>query len=199
MKKLFVGLLATLAVLSLVGCENQKIPAEQAVAAADAALVPIRDSALKYAPDQLQAIDAQLNGGKGVLAKGDYKGVLAAMPAINTSISGLKDTVAAKAQEAQAALQKAQEDWGTASKEVPKMVDAIESRVNTLSKSHHLPKGVTKESLAAAKSGVDAMKSAWSDASSAATAGDFTTAMNKAQAVKDQGMKIMESLGMKSS
>jgi hypothetical protein len=121
------------------------------------------------------------------------------MPAINTSISGLKDTVAAKAQEAQAALQKAQEDWGTASKEVPKMVDAIESRVNTLSKSHHLPKGVTKESLAAAKSGVDAMKSAWSDASSAATAGDFTTAMNKAQVVKDQGMKIMESLGMKSS
>ena len=34
MKKLFVGLLATLAVLSLVGCENQKIPAEEAVAAA---------------------------------------------------------------------------------------------------------------------------------------------------------------------
>ena len=38
----------------------------------------------------------------------------------------------------------------------------------SLSKSHHLPKGVTKDALAAAKSGLDSMKSTWSDASSAA-------------------------------
>ena len=69
------------------------------------------------------------------------------MPAINTAISSLKDTVVAKAKEAEEAAQKAQDEWSTTSKEVPKMVDAIESRVSMLSKSHHLPKGVTKESL----------------------------------------------------
>ncbi len=199
MKKLFVGLLAALAVLSLVGCENQKIPAEQAVAAADSALVPIRDSALKYAPDQLKAIDAQLNSAHDALAKGDYKGVLAAMPALNSAISSLKDTVTAKQQEAQAAADKARDDWAAVSKDVPRMIDAIDSRVKTLSKSHHLPKGVTKQGLADAKSGVDSMKSEWSDASTAATSGDYTSAMTKAQEVKDRGTKIMQSLGMTSS
>ena len=130
MKKLFVGLLAALAVLSLVGCENQKIPAEQAVAAADSALVPIRDSALKYAPDQLKAIDAQLNSAHDALAKGDYKGVLAAMPALNSAISSLKDTVTAKQQEAQAAADKARDDWAAVSKDVPRMIDAIDSRTH---------------------------------------------------------------------
>ena len=43
------------------------------------------------------------------------------------------------------------------------------------------------------------MKSAWRDASSAASSGDYTTAMSKAKAAKDQGTKIMESLGMKAS
>src|SRR5256885_9056287 len=47
------------------------------------------------------------------------------------------------------------------------MVDATENRVTALSTSHHLPKGVTKEGLAAAKSGVDSLKSMWSEASNA--------------------------------
>jgi hypothetical protein len=78
------------------------------------------------------------------------------------------------------------------------MVDAISSRVDILSKSHHLPKGVTKDSLASAKSAVDSMKAAWGDASSAATAGDFVTAVSKGQGVRDQASQVMHSLGMTS-
>jgi hypothetical protein len=76
------------------------------------------------------------------------------------------------------------------------MVDAIQSRVTALSKSHHLPRGVTKDGLASAKSGVDSLKSMWSDASNASASGDFTTAVSKAQAVKDKAAEIMKSLGM---
>jgi hypothetical protein len=42
------------------------------------------------------------------------------------------------------------------------------------------------------------MKSAWGDASNAATSGDYSTAVSKAQAVRDQASQIMQSLGMKS-
>jgi hypothetical protein len=199
MKKLSVWLLATLAALTLAGCASDKAPAEKAVADAETAMAQIRDMAQKYAPDQLQAVDAQLGGMKDNLAKGDYKAVLAAVPSLNTAISGLKDAATAKQQEAEAATEKAKDAWGPMSTDVPKMVDAIQSRVDILSKSHHLPHGVTKDTLAAAKSGLDSMKSAWSDASNAATSGDYTTAMSKAQAVKDQGAKIMQSLGMASS
>ena len=198
MKKPSFWVLATLAAVLIAACANQRAPAEQAVTAAESALTSIRDMANHYAPDQLQAVDAQLNGVKDSLAKGDYKGVLAAMPALNTAISNLKDSATAKQQEADAASAKAKDAWGPLSSDVPKMVDAISSRVDILSKSHHLPKGVTKDTLAAAKSGLDSMKSAWSDASNAATSGDYTTAVSKGQAVRDQASQIMQSLGMKS-
>ena len=198
MKKPSFWVLATLAAVLIAACANQRAPAEQAVRAAESALTDIRDMANHYAPDQLQAVDAQLNGVKDSLAKGDYKGVLAAMPALNTAISNLKDTATANQQQAEAASAKAKDAWGPLSSDVPKMVDAISSRVDILSKSHHLPKGVTKDTLAAAKSGLDSMKSEWSDASNAATSGDYTTAVTKGQAVKDQASQIMQSLGMKS-
>jgi hypothetical protein len=198
MKKSSFWVLAMLATVFVIGCQNQRAPAQQAVAQAESALTDIRDMATRYAPDQLQSVDAQLNSVKDSLAKGDYKAVLAAMPALNTAISSLKDTATAKQEEAQAASAKAKDAWGPLSSDVPKMVDAISSRVDILSKSHHLPKGVTKDTLAAAKSGLDSMKSAWADASSAATSGDYTTAVSKGQAVKDQASQIMQSLGMKS-
>ena len=199
MKKLSVWLLAMLTAMLIVGCANQKAPAEQALTQAESALTPIRDMSMKYAPDQLQAVDAQLNGLKDSFAKGDYKAVLAGVPSLNTAIGNLKDTATQKQADAQAAADKAKDAWGSVSSDVPKMVDAIQSRVDILSKSHHLPHGVTKDTLDAAKSGLDSMKSGWAQASQAANSGDYTTAMSKAQAVKDQATQIMQSLGMKSS
>ena len=198
MKKQSAWLLASLAALVLVGCAGQKEPAEKAIAGAEAALAAIHDTAQKYAPDQLQAVESQLAGVKDSLTKGDYKGVLAAAPALTTAISGLKDTAEGKQKDAEAATAQAKDAWGPLSTDVPNMVTAIQSRVDVLSKSHHLPKGVSKDGLASAKSGLDAMKSAWSDASNAATSGDFTTAVSKAQAVKAQAADIMKSLGMSS-
>ena len=198
MKKQSVWLLATLAAVLVVGCANQKAPAEQAVAGAETALGAVRDDAQKYVPDQLQAVDSQLAALKDSLTKGDYKAVLTGAPTLNSAISSLKDAAEAKKADTEAALVKAKDAWGPLSAEVPKMVDAIQSRITALSKSHHLPRGVTKDGLASAKSGVDSLKSAWSDASNASASGDFTTAVTKAQGVKDKAAEIMKSLGMSS-
>jgi hypothetical protein len=196
MKKQSVWLLATLAAVLVVGCANQKAPAEQAVAGAETALGAVRDDAQKYVPDQLQAVDSQLAALKDSLTKGDYKAVLTGAPTLNSAISSLKDAAEAKKADTEAALVKAKDAWGPLSAEVPRMVDAIQSRITALSKSHHLPRGVTKDGLASAKSGVDSLKSAWSDASNASASGDFTTAVTKAQGVKDKAAEIMKSLGM---
>ena len=198
MKKQFVWLLAAMMTVLIVGCANQKGPAEQAIAGAETALAAVRDTAQKYVPDQLQAVDAQIASAKDAFAKGDYKGVLAAAPAITAAISGLKDAAQAKEADAQAAMSKAKDAWTSISTDTPKMVDAIQSRVDILSKSHHLPANVSKDALAGAKSGLDSLKSMWSDAQSAAASGDYSTAMSKAQAVKDKASQIMQSLGMSS-
>lgn len=196
MKKQFVWLLAAMMAVLVVGCASQKGPAEQAIASAETALAAVRDTAQKYVPDQLQAVDAQIASAKEALAKGDYKGVLAAAPNITAAITGLSEAASAKASDAEAATSKAKDAWGTASTDAPKMVAAIQSRVDILSKSKHLPANVSKDSLAAAQSGLDSLKSMWSEANSAASAGDYTSAMAKAQAVKDKAAEIMKSLGM---
>ena len=196
MKKSSIWLLAALSAVLLFGCNTQKGPAEQAVAGAQAALNTVRDDAQKYAPEQLGGVEAKLSDMKGSFEKGDYAGVLAAAPAVTAAITGLKDAAAAKKNEAVAALAKAKDDWGPASAAVPKMVDDLAKRVETLSKSKKLPKGVTKEAVAAAKTGLDSLKSTWADASNAASSGDFTTAMAKADAVKSKAAEMMKSLGM---
>jgi hypothetical protein len=198
MKKQFVWLLAAMMTVLIVGCANQKGPAEQALASADTALAAVRDMAQKYVPDQLQTVEAQLASAKDAFARGDYKAVLAQAGTLTAAIGGLKDAAQAKAADAQAAMSQAKDAWNATSTDVPKMVDAIQSRVDILSKSHHLPANVSKDALASAKSGLDSLKSTWSDATSAASSGDYTTAASKAQAVKDQAAAIMKSLGMTS-
>jgi prophage DNA circulation protein len=158
----------------------------------------VRDEAQKYVPDQLQSVDDQLKSLKDSFAKGDYKSVLTGAPSLTSAISALKDAAEAKKADAEAALAKAKDAWGGMSADVPKMIEAIQSKATALAKSKKLPKGVTKDAVASAKSGVDALKSSWSEAANAAAAGDFTTAMNKAQSVKDKAAEVMKSLGMSS-
>ena len=190
-------MLAALSAVLMFGCNTQKGPAEQALAGAEQGLDAARDSAQKYVPEQLGTVEAQLGNMKDSFAKGDYAGVLAQAPALTTAIANLKDAANAKKTEAETALAKAKDDWGPASAAVPKMVDDIAKRVETLSKTKKLPKGVTKEAVAAAKTGLDSLKSTWADASNAASSGDFTTAMAKANAVQSKATEMMNSLGMK--
>jgi hypothetical protein len=198
MKKLSLWLLAAFVAALVMSCANQKAPAEQAIAGAETSLAAVRDAAQKYAPDQLQAVEDQLKGLKDSLAKGDYRGVLTGAPTVNSAITSLKEAAETKRAEAEAALARAKDAWGPASADVPKMVEALAKRVETLSKSHRLPKGVTKEGLASAKSGLDALKSQWGEATSAAASGDYTTAMNKAEALRTKAAEMMKSLGMSS-
>ena len=196
MKKSYVWLLALIAALFVAGCNMQKGPAEQAVAGAEAALDGARDAAQKYDPEDLGSVEAQLGQMKDSFQKGDYAGVLAAAPAMTTAINGLKDKATQKKADDEPPLAKAKDDWGPASAAVPKMVDDLGKKIDALSKSKKLPKGVTKDNVAAAKTGLDSLKSMWNDATNASNSGDFTTAMAKADAVKAKAADIMKSLGM---
>lgn len=197
MKKYSVLVLAALSALLLFGCNTQKGPAEQALASAQAGLDAVRDEAQKYAPEQLGGVEGKLSELKGSFQKGDYAGVLAAAPGVTAALGSMKDGIATKKNEAMAALAKAKDDWGPASTAVPKMVEEITRHVETLSKTKKLPKGVSKDAVAAAKTGLDSLKSTWADATNASASGDYTTAMAKAEAVKAKGAEIMKSLGMK--
>jgi hypothetical protein len=184
------------AALLAVGCANQKEPAEKAVAAAESALAEMRAEAAQYAPEALQAAESTVAGVKEKLAKGDYKAVLADSPQLTAAVDSLKNAVTLKKAEAQAAAEAATAEWNTLSADVPKMVEAIQSRVDILGKSKKLPKNVSQEAFDSAKSRLESMKATWAEATSAFAAGNAVDAAAKANSVRQTGTEVLAQLGM---
>ena len=180
----------------VVGCASQKEPAMKMVADAESALGAIKDDAAKYLPADLAGVEANVAELKANVEKGDYKSVLAGAPKVMSAIGALKDAVAAKKSEVEAAMAAAAAEWSSLSADVPKMVEAIQSRVDILGKSKKLPKNLSQEAFDSAKSGLDSMKSLWAEATNAFSSGDAINAVDKAKGVKAKGEEVLKSLGM---
>jgi chromosome segregation ATPase len=147
---------------------------------------------MKYAPVAYQGVESTLGMLKDSLAKEDYKSVLAGTPKLTEAVTSLKNAIASGKQQFEAASA----EWTALSADVPQMVAAIQSRVDTLGSSRKLPKNVSRESFDGAKSGLDSMKSMWNEASAAATDGKPGEAAEKARAVKAKGQEVLTMLGM---
>jgi DNA repair exonuclease SbcCD ATPase subunit len=190
---------AVAAALLAAGCASQKEPATQAIAAAETALGAIKEEAAKYAPEQLATVEQRLGELKASLQKGDYKSILASAPALTADVASLKSAAEAKKDEVMQALAAAQAEWPALAADLPKMVGAIQSRVDMLSKSRALPKGLDTASVESAKAGLGDMKAQWDEASAAFMAGDATVAVEKAKAIQAKGAEVMAALGMKAA
>ena len=183
------GILCLVALVLLSACASDKAPAEQAMKAAEAAVAGVKAEAAKWVPDQAQALDASLASVKDKFAKGDYKAVLTEAPAL----AGRAKDVAAAATAKQAALTKS---WEEMSAGLPKMVEAVKSRVDILSKSKKLPANVTKEQFEAAKAGLAEATKGWDDATAAFKGGNVADAVAKADAVQKKTVEALQALGM---
>jgi hypothetical protein len=193
-QSVFVAAVAT--ALLAVACAGQKGPAEQAIAGAESALAAIKEDAAKYVPTDLQGVESSLASLKDSFTKGDYKAVLAGAGDVTGRITALKDAAMAKKTEMEAAMAQATNDWQGMSTDLPAMVAAIQSRVDILGKAKKLPKGMDAAAFDGAKSGLEMMKTAWTEATTAATSGNMMDAVAKARMVKDKGTEVMAALGM---
>jgi hypothetical protein len=179
-------------------CSSQKEPAAQAIARMDNTLSAIHDAAARYAPDTLKAVEEQVAAIKQSFAKGDYAGVLAAAPGVNSSIVNLRQDAGAKQSAADAEVAKVKQQWRTLTYEVPKLVAGLHTQVDSLS-SGHLPRGVTKASFTSAKDGVASLDAMWTEANNTVASGDYAGAVTKGQAVKNRATELMHALGLKPS
>src|SRR5690349_12686671 len=184
-----LAVIATAIVLG--GCASNEEPARQALAAAESSLAEIRVDAAQYAPEELQNAESRLAKVKNDLAKKEYKDVLGGATQLSKDTAMLKEIVVSKQTQAVAATH----EWESLSEEVPKMVQAIESRVDSLSGAK-LPKDMDKETFEAAKAALQSMKSLWAEASAAYKAGNAILATDKARMVQAQGEEVFDQLGM---
>ena len=182
----------TAATLLATSCARQKNEATKALTAIETSVNALKDEGTKYAPEAYNGINSTLKMLKDSLAKEDYKTVLAGTPELQKSVETLKTAIASGKQQFEAAT----EEWTVLNTSVPKMVEAIQSRVDTLSSSRKLPKNVSKEAFESAKSGLDSMKSTWSEATAEFAEGKAAQAVEKARTVKAKGEEVLASLGM---
>ena len=182
-----------LAAFAIAGCANKMAPAQKAIADIEAAVAAAGEDATKYIPDQVQAVNDQVANLKAMFDKKDYKGVLAAAPALLTQAQGLTSEAAAKKTEMMDAYAG---EWSTLSSSVPEAVAAIQSRVDVLSKSKKLPAGMDAATLDSVKTGLAEANSMWSQATEAQAAGDLEQAVTLAQQVKTRTDELLTTLGM---
>jgi chromosome segregation ATPase len=192
MKSNIVGVVIIMFVSALmfVACgSGDKGPAELAIKAAEEAFNASKSEAAKYLPDEVKSLEGALAAAKDKLAKGEYKSAITEAQSITEKAKGLLDAAKAKKEE----LTKSWTDLGEG---VPKMVEAIQSRVDILSKSKKLPANLTAEKFEDAKSGLAAAKEEWGKALESFKAGNLAEAVSMAKSVKDKAVATMDTLGM---
>jgi hypothetical protein len=190
MKKGFALIAVVLVGLMLmVGCARDKEPAEAAIKAAEAAIGAAKAEAAKYVPDQVKGVENALKAAKDAFEKKEYTQALNAAKDLPAKAKELAAAAAAK----KAELTKSWEEMAAG---LPKMVEAIKSRVDILSKSKKLPKGMDKAKFEEAKTGLGEITQTWTDAENAYKGGNIADALAKANAVKGKATEIMTTLGM---
>jgi hypothetical protein len=188
-KRSYARVVLALVALVLAACASDKVPAETALRAAEQAVNAAVAEASKYVPDQAKALQDSLGSLKDAFAKGEYKTVLAGAGDLTTKAKALADAAAAKKAELSAR-------WADMSGGLPKVIEAIQGRVDILSKAKKLPANMDKAALDSAKSGLDSMNKAWADAQASFSSGNLADAVSKATALKAQAAEVMTKLGM---
>jgi hypothetical protein len=182
-------LMIVIAGLILTGCSKVKGQAEAALKAAEKAISEVKPEAEKLVPDQFKALEATLNGAKEKFGKKDYKAALSDAQAIPGKVKDLVASLNAKKDE----LTKT---WTNLDEGIPKMMEAIKSRVGILSKSKKLPANLTKEKFEEAKSGLDNALKDWETAKESFKGGMLGEAVAKGNTVKEKAVQILQILGM---
>jgi hypothetical protein len=200
-QSLFTAFLSmAFAALMLAGCANQMEPAQKAIADIEAAITAAGPDASQYIPNELQAVTSQLADLKAKFDKKDYKGVLAAAPALLTQAQGLAGAAASARQAAEAArtaeLETLNAEWTTLSGTLPAAVAAIESRVTILSKSKKLPANLDAATFESVQAGLADSKALWDQATAAQASGNIEGAVTAARQVKEKTDAALAALGM---
>ena len=180
---LFVG------ALMFVACAGQKGPAELAIESAEEAINATRAEAIKYVPDQVAELDNALAAVKDKFAKGEYGAVIPEAQTLVGKAKGVLEAAMAKKDE----LMK---NWTDISQGVPGMLEAIQGKVDSLSKSIKLPVGLTAEKFEEVKTTFTSAKEDWAKALESFKAGNYADAVSVASSVKDKALQTMQTLGI---
>ena len=184
-------LLSTLALSFLLAAAScgGKGEAETAVKAADDAIAAIQPDAEMYAPAEFTQVTSAADSARDLFNQGDYKGA-------RTIAEGVPARADEVKQAAMAAKEAMIKEWTDLEAQVPGMVEAVTAKVNEMAGGKRPPKGMTPEQVAESQSNTETMNQMWSQATTAATAGQIKVAVDGGRQVRAMAEELMVKLGM---
>jgi hypothetical protein len=154
-------------------------PAQQAIDAITDTIANAKD-APQYVPDQVTNVQNHLADLKASFAKQDYAAVLDHAPAVLDEANALEGAAVAKRDQLRAAMLT---EYNGLSTSMPKLMGAVETRLDALSQTGRAPKGVD---LAAAKSDFNDASAQWKSAQSVYKSGTIEDALAAAKGAKEK-------------
>jgi len=188
-----IRIAAAATLLAVATACSQKDPAEDAIAAAENALMVVYEDAQKYLPERYAEVKAEIDAARAAFKEERYSDAIAAVKDVPAHAEELaKEVVTAKQQR----LSELNADWARLSGSLPGLVSGIGARLDELGKMRRLPAGMDKQLLDEANAAYGSAQAAWNEAGAAFTAGDLESAVGKARDVEAMAQDLVARLGM---
>jgi len=179
--------------LMLIACGgSEKGPAEMALKAAEEAVHATKAEVAKIAPDLVNSLENALASAKEKFDKKDFKAALEEAKALPAKAKEVLDAAKARTGE----LTK---KWEEYSREIPKLMENLQGKVDALSKNAKLPADLTGDKFNEVKSWVSSASEEWAKALESFKAGSLAEAVTLAAAVKEKALKATEAFGADAS
>ena len=173
----------------LFACANDKVPAQAALTAAQQAITAVSADAQKYVPEKLKETQNALADAKDQFQKENYKGALASANEVAKKAKALGAAIDAKKEEMT-------KTWTEMNAQLPKALADLKSRMDVLTKTKKLPKGMNAAAFTQAKDDVAAQSKLMEEASTAFATGYVAEAVERGNMVKEKVNELMGALGM---
>jgi len=179
----------SLVILLTAACAGAKGRAETDLAAAERAVTALPPEAMKVVPDQVTALTDAINQGKDHVSKREYEAASAAVHDVPAKAQLVTDSLPAR----KAALSSALDTLAVA---MPRNLNAIQAKLDSIAKAKRLPRGLDEQELQAAKDTRAAASAEWVEVMNAYKAGDLAGAMSRAQSLKTRVSRSLMALGL---
>lgn len=173
----------------LAACSISKEPAEKAIKSAETTFNAVKEETLKYAPAETRDVEKAILAAKDKYDRNEYDAALKSATALPERVNQLVTVTANRKLEWM-------KNWEAISKDLSAMTDALQARIDELSKRKKLPPGIDKAKLDEARAAQASITQMWTEAKNTYAAGQLTDAVTKAKSARDKAVEAMTGLGL---
>ena len=173
----------------LAGCAPGQSPSERALAAVEKSWADVRGRVREVAPDRAEEIDLALVRARASASEGDWLGTLAA-------VQGLPGQIERVSAEIDRGERERDAEWDRANASLAEVLPQVDAGIEKVAARPHLPAGVSRADVAAARAELQASRIAWTHAVTARGERRWGEAMNRAGEARLRARRALEAVGL---